>query len=128
MGVNYMKQGITHEFDLRGFRDYCEQNGFYRYIFASENQDNFIANYCLNYTITFYNIDILPDTYKLFIYNNNEEEVMYKQCYMGFDLVKRITVEELDKTGFFCEITLFCGKDLARSDAKRYKLIAQKKV
>ena len=123
-----MKQGIIHEFDLRGFRDYCEHNGFYRYIFASENQDIYLENYCLNYAITFYNIDILPDAYRLFIYNNNKENVMYKQCYMSFDLVKRITVEELDKTGFFCEITLFCGKDLTRSDTRIYKLIAQKNV
>lgn len=123
-----MKQKVTHEFDLSGFRDYCEKNGFYRFIIASENQNNYFDNFCVGYTITFYHIDIIPDSYRLFIYNNNTDDVMYRQCYISFELVKHVTVEEIDKSGFFCEVTLFCGKSMSSSNVKKYKLIAQKRV
>ena len=111
------------EFDLRGFREYCKENNFYRFILSAENQDDYTFD--LGYTLTFYNIDICPETYKIYVYNLNTDNVMYVQHRMIFNLVKGIFVEEIDDSKFFCVIMLLCGSG---SNAKRYKLIAQKQV
>lgn len=123
-----MKQSVVRVFDLNGFREYCEDNKFYRFIFSDENQCDYSTHIYVGYTSTFYNILIMPDSYRILIYNDNVDDVMYRQCYMSFDLVKRVEVSEIDKSGYFCEVTLFCGKDIHNGNYKIFKLIAQKNI
>ena len=128
MGVYYMKK-LTYEFNLQEFDEYCKQNDFYRFIFSDENQNDICGGYTwLWYTITFYHMEIIPDTCRVFVYNDNVDDVSYEQCCIDFCPVKHIRVEEVDDSGFFCEMTLYCGEDEGRNSIREYKLVAQKNI
>ena len=117
----------TLEMSFTDFRNFCNDNEFDAFVFSSVNQDSYLSEYCVGYSVALHNIKFACNPNRILLFNDDEERAAYLENYLTFSLVNKVIVTNVGDADFLYQTTFVCGKEGTKS-SREYNINFYKKI